>query len=182
MKLSLARPAGLVFALVLVPAVASAQEAPPPPPMPAPAPGTVTTQETTSQPTGPSMAMIASGLVVFGVAYVPAVVAGSTSKLDADRTLLVPLAGPWIDLAQRPGCSPASQCNAENTNKVLLVLDGIFQGAGALTVLGGLLTTVHETTTVQQTAEQPTPASGLTVRLLPASVGSGYGMVASGKF
>jgi hypothetical protein len=174
MKLSLRHglPLG-ILAISLVSRAASAQEAPPPP-----APASVTT-ETTSEATGPSFAMIASGIVVFGLAYVPSVVAGSTSSLPADRTLFVPLAGPWIDLTQRPGCAPATQCNGENTSKVLLVTDGIVQAAGALTVLGGLLTTGHETTTVQQSADA---ATGVTVHFSPASVGPGYGMVAKGTF
>ena len=126
MKLSLRQglPLG-VLAISLVTRAASAQEVPPPP-------APVTTEETTSEATGPSFAMISSGIVVFGLAYVPSVVAASSSSLPADRTLLVPIAGPWIDLTQRPRCTPAAQCDAENTNKVLLVTDGIVQAVGAL--------------------------------------------------
>ena len=168
MKLSLRHGLSLgVLATALVPQGAFAQEPPPPPPA-----ASVTTQETTSEATGPSFAMIASGIVVFGLAYVPSVVAATSSGLPADRTLFVPLAGPWIDLTQRPGCAPATQCNGENTSKVLLVTDGIVQGVGALTVLGGLLTTGHETTTVQRSADA---ATGVTVHFTPASVGPGYG-------
>jgi hypothetical protein len=163
--------ASIVVASTVVPAVASAQEAPPPP-------APVTTQETTSQATGPSMAMVESGIVIFGLSYIPAVIVGASSGLNADRTLFVPIAGPWIDLTQRPGCAPASSCNAENTAKVALVIDGIFQGIGALTVLGGFLTTAHETKTVQTSA-----ALRPTVRITPSQVGpTGYGMVALGSF
>jgi len=106
------------------------------------------------------------------------VVVGASSGLNADRTLFVPIAGPWIDLTQRPGCAPASSCNAENTAKVGLVIDGVFQGIGALTVLGGFLTTAHETKTVQTSA-----ALHPTVRITPSQVGpTGYGMVALGIF
>lgn len=165
---------GLSFAFAAVtalPVVASAQEAPSPAP--------VTTQETTSEATGPSMAMVGSGVVIFGLSYIPAVIAGSTSGLPADRTLFVPLAGPWIDLTQRPGCpASSSSCNGETTDKVLLVTDGIFQALGALTVLGGFLDTAHETKTVQRAAVlEPT------VKVSPASMGAGgYGVVALGTF
>jgi hypothetical protein len=158
----------VVGAAVVAPGTAGAQEAPPPP---------VTTQETTSQATGPSMAMVGSGLVIFGLSYIPAVVVASSSGLIADRTLFVPIVGPWIDLTQRPSCSPASSCNAENTAKVALVVDGAFQAIGALTVLGGFLTTEHQTKTVTTATLHPT------VRISPSQVGSsGYGMVALGTF
>jgi hypothetical protein len=161
----------VVGASVILPGAARAQEAPPPP-------APVIAQETTSQATGPSMAMVGSGLVIFGLSYVPAVVAASSSGLNADRTLFVPIVGPWIDLTQRPACSPASSCNAENAAKVALVVDGVFQAIGALTVLGGFLTTAHETKTVQTSA-----VLHPTVRLAPSQVGTtGYGMVALGTF
>ncbi|HEY3822375.1 MAG TPA: hypothetical protein VGL81_34655 [Polyangiaceae bacterium] len=147
------------------PRVARAQEA-------------VTTQETTSQATGPSMAMVGTGIVIFGLSYIPAIVVGTESGTSADRTLFVPLAGPWIDLTQRPGCAPATSCNSENAAKVGLVVDGVFQAIGALTVIGGFLTTSHETRTVQSSA-----ALHPTLHLTPAQVGaSGYGMAALGTF
>jgi hypothetical protein len=124
------------------------------------------------------MPMVVSGLVIFGLSYAPAVAVGSTSGLDADRTLLVPIAGPWIDLTQRPGCSGSgSACNTENTNKILLVTDGIFQGIGVITTLGGFLTPARETTTVRRDAKGPT------WHLSPASFGaSAYGLQALGTF
>jgi hypothetical protein len=165
--------AAALVGITLLPGLARAQDPAAPPPA-----TTVTTQETTSQATGPSLAMVGSGVVIFGLSYLPAVVVGASSGLNADRTLFVPLVGPWIDLTQRPGCSPASTCNAENTAKVALVVDGIFQGIGVLTILGGFLTTAHETKTVQRAADlRPT------LHLTPAQVGgSGYGMVALGTF
>jgi hypothetical protein len=168
MKMSLALAALLpIVAIELVPVAANAQRSS----------GPVVVEETTSQASGPSMEMVASGIVIFGLAYVPAVVVGSSSGLDADRTLLVPVAGPWIDFTQRPGCSGGSGCNQENTNKVLLVTDGVFQGIGVLTTLGGFLTPAHERTTVELAGVQPT------WHLSPASFGAGaYGMAAAGTF
>ena len=142
-----------------------------------PEPPAVVTEKTTSEATGPSMPMVASGIVIFGVSYLPVVVVGATSGLDADHTLFVPIAGPWIDFAQRPGCSPASQCNGENTDRVLLAVDGVLQGVGALTVIGGLLATAHETKTVRAARLVPS------LQVAPARLGpSGYGVVAAGAF
>jgi hypothetical protein len=135
------------------------------------------TIDTTSEATGPSMEMVGSGIGTFAVSYLPAVVVGVTSGLDADRTLLVPLAGPWMDLTQRPKCGPVVSCNAEDTAKVLLITDGIFQAIGALTIVGGFLTTVHETKTVRAADLRPKLHVGT------GSVGGkGYGLLAIGTF
>ncbi|MGH7434385.1 MAG: hypothetical protein ACRENE_01790 [Polyangiaceae bacterium] len=166
---TLALLAGVTAAFGAIPRSAQAEEVP----------GPVVVEKTTTQATGPSMIMVGSGVIIFGLAYLPAVVVGASSGLDADHTLFVPIAGPWIDFAQRPGCSPASQCNAENTNKVLLATDGIVQALGALTVIGGFLTPAHETTRVRSRRSAP----ALTLHVLPAQVGaSGYGVVALGDF
>lgn len=139
--------------------------------------GPVVIEKTTTQATGPSMVMVGAGVIIFGLSYLPAVVVGATSGLDGDHTLFVPIAGPWIDLAQRPGCAPAGQCNVENTNKVLLATDGVVQALGALTVVGGFLTPARETTSVRSRR------AGLTLHLLPANLGgSAYGVVALGDF
>jgi len=151
------------------PSVARAQD---PPPV-----ATVATDTTTSQATGPSMGMVWGGVGIFALSFVPVVVAGSSSGLGADRSLLVPLAGPWIDLMQRPGCSPSASCNGETTDKVLLIVDGVFQAIGALTVVGGFLATSHETRTVRTADLRPT------LRFAPAQIGGGaYGMLALGRF
>jgi hypothetical protein len=133
--------------------------------------------DTTTYSTGPNMEMVGSGIGTFALSYLPAVVVGATSGLDADRTLFVPLAGPWMDLTQRPHCGPVVSCGAEGTAKVLLITDGVFQAIGAISIVGGLLTTTHETRTVRAADAEPA------IRISPASVGSkGYGVVALGTF
>jgi hypothetical protein len=164
-------------AITALPTVASAQEAAPTAPVAVEPTAPVTTETTTSQATGPSMAMIESGLTIFGLSYLPAVVVGAESGLNADRSLFVPIAGPWIDLTQRPGCAAGTSCNSEDTAKVVIVVDGVFQAIGALTILGGFLTTAHETKTVRAATVEPT------LRLRPVQMGQGgYGMLALGSF
>jgi hypothetical protein len=162
-----------------IPATARAQDVPPAAVVEPVAPAApLTTETTTSQATGPSMAMVGSGVGIFALSYLPAVVVGATSGLNADRTLFVPVAGPWIDLTQRPGCAPGTSCNGENTAKVFIVVDGVFQAIGALTIIGGFLSTAHETTTVRTAADlRPT------LHLTPVQMGQGgYGMQAIGTF
>jgi hypothetical protein len=133
--------------------------------------------DTTTYSTGPSTAMISSGIGTFTLSYLPAVVVGATSGLGADRTLFVPVAGPWMDLTQRSRCGPIVSCNAEDTDKVLLVTDGVFQAIGAITIVGGFLTTTHERRTVRAADLRPT------LRISPARVGGrGYGLMALGSF
>jgi hypothetical protein len=156
---------------------AAAQEAPPTGAGAVAPPTPVTTERTTSQATGPSMTMVGSGVGIFALSYIPAIFVGATSNLNADRTMFVPLAGPWMDLTQRPGCAPGTSCDGENTAKVLMVVDGVFQAIGALTIVGGFLNTAHETTTVRSADLRPT------LRLTPAQMGQGgYGMQALGTF
>jgi hypothetical protein len=152
-----------------IPGVARAQEAPPAASAPS--------QDAPSRVVGPNMGLVGSGLVLLGGAYVPSVVVAAASHLDADRALFVPVAGPWIDLAQRPGCAPNTSCAAENGARVGIVVDGVFQGMGLLGVLAGFVWPAHETTKVANVDLAPT------LHVSPAQVGgSGYGMIAAGSF
>jgi hypothetical protein len=125
---------------------------------------------------GPNSALLSSGLFAFGVPYVASVVVASTSSESADKNLYIPVVGPWTDLANRSGCGGFGQrsCDTETANKVLLVADGIFQGIGALEIVGAFL--MPETRTVY-VAGEPRVLVG------PSRVGySGYGLAAAGTF
>jgi hypothetical protein len=151
-------------------------------------PGTAGAEETGAplapaivpQPTvptaGPRTWLIDGGAAVFAASYVPVIVVGASSAQNADRSLFVPLAGPWIDLGQRPSCAPAIVCTSETSARALLIVDGLFQALGVVSFVGGLLTSEPET--MQRVAD---PRS--TLRITPAQIGAGgYGMVALGTF
>ena len=119
----------------------------------------------------PNGALIGSGLVMFGASYLPSVLVAAESSRPGDTTLYVPVAGPWMNLAQRDSQCPSGRCANDMPNKVLLVADGLFQGFGALQILGGFL--FPTTRTVTQTAN---------VQVLP-NVGSTHvGITAVGSF
>ncbi|HEY6459449.1 MAG TPA: hypothetical protein VIY73_04835 [Polyangiaceae bacterium] len=144
-----------------------------------PAPATTGVVESSSHYEGPNRYMIGSGLVVFGLSYIPAVAVAAESNMSADHHLYIPLAGPWIDMATRPACGAQStSCDNETTNKVLLGVDGVFQGLGALTTIFGFLMPEHDhTVTTTAAADKPT------LHLTPAQVGpSAYGAAAFGTF
>lgn len=107
---------------------------------------------TTTTETVPNRGLITSGVVLLGATYASSlVVAAGTSDYDPDRKLYIPIAGPWMDLAERKGeCGRgnAPSCDNEDLYQVLLVADGIGQGIGALQILGGFVFPVHRTETV----------------------------------
>lgn len=131
----------------------------------------------TRQIVEPNGALIASGVVMFGAAYGASVVVASQSNNPADSRLYIPVAGPWMDLAARPNCPSTLQiaCRNETTNKVMLVADGVFQGLGALQMLGGLLFPETRTIVVSRTVAKD-------VHIAPTGGAGGVGMMAYGKF
>ncbi len=52
---------------------------------------------------------------------------------EDDKKLVYPVAGPWMDLANRDCVN--NNCSNEDLNKALLIADGVVQGIGALGVL-----------------------------------------------
>ncbi|HEX8792805.1 MAG TPA: hypothetical protein VF765_17790 [Polyangiaceae bacterium] len=155
-------------------------QAPPPAPPPQPVVAAQPTEQVPSY-TGPNVRLITTGLVTFGLAYVPALVVAGESTQSADRNLYIPVAGPWIDIANRPTCGTPGgpDCTTETTDKVLIGVSGVFQGVGAvMTVLGLLTPEHHEIVTTTAKAEAPKP----TIHISPASVGSGYGLGAVGTW
>lgn len=120
----------------------------------------------------PNGSLIGSGLTMFAFSYVPSmVVAASSSRAVDNSTLYVPVAGPWMNLARRDRDCPNGRCMGDTPNKVLLVVDGVFQGIGVLQVLGGFL--FPTTRTVTQTAG---------VHVLPSVGMHQVGLTAVGAF
>ena len=75
------------------------------------------------------------------------------------------------------GGGTGRSCDTETTYKVLLVVDGVFQALGALTVADAFLTPErHVSTRAAATPDK------LRVRMAPSAVGTGYGMLAIGSF
>jgi hypothetical protein len=126
----------------------------------------------------PNPYLLTTGFILWGVPYGSSVIVAAQSSNQADQHLYVPIAGPWIDLANRGGCPVgANSCNTETTNKVLLGVDGAFQAIGTLEVLWGFLRPEHrEVTTVSATRFTPE------LSFTPARVGTGYGMTAFARF
>jgi hypothetical protein len=101
--------------------------------------------------------VFATGAVVFAGSYgASAIVAANSDHAGADR-LYVPVVGPWLALNDWGDC-PIEQprCDKNTTDKVLLVADGVFQAAGVITMVTGLLSPTHTTVYSNQTARLDT--------------------------
>jgi hypothetical protein len=99
--------------------------------------------------------VFATGALVFAGSYgASAIVAASSEHVGADR-LYVPVAGPWLALNDWGNCPVAEpRCDKNTTDKVLLIADGVFQGAGVITMLTGILSpTSHTVVASPRTAD-----------------------------
>lgn len=92
---------------------------------------------------------LVGGLVLLGLSYGPSAYVGLQAGTSYDRELVIPVAGPWMDLAQRPSCQepdlmgikpPVDPCSFETAARTLLILSGATQGVGALLTVAGLPT------------------------------------------
>jgi hypothetical protein len=127
--------------------------------------------------TTPNRYLLNSGLFTLGAAYLPALAVAVQSDRPEDEHLYAPVAGPWLDLADREEC--VGDCDSETVNKVLLVTSGVFQGLGALQILGALV--FPETRTITVRNVDGSPAIAMTVT--PASFDDGAnGFMAAGEF
>jgi hypothetical protein len=126
----------------------------------------------------PNRYLLASGLLVFGIPYTASVIVAATSGNPGDQHLYLPIVGPWLDIARRPGCPAANvDCDTETSNKVFLGIDGVLQGLGTLQFIWAFLRPEHEVfTTVAATRYPPK------MTFLPAHVASGYGLTMHAEF
>jgi hypothetical protein len=80
--------------------------------------------------------LVAVGTTIFGLGYVPSVVVAAESNYKPDRWLYLPLAGPWINLTNRPTCTPPAgtpvgvdPCKPEQVARVAMVTLGVVQAS-----------------------------------------------------
>jgi hypothetical protein len=167
-------------ATLLIGATARAQPAPV---QPAPAPQPVVVFMPTAEPPPPAsmsdvpvddegqqwrVPLFTSGAVVFLGSYGASVIVAGTSDHNGDSQLYIPVLGPWLDLSERGSCADTmGSCDHATTNKILLAADGIFQAAGLLAMLDGIiLQSGHHTTALEARREYKR------IHVTPASMGA----------
>lgn len=119
---------------------------------PPPAPRAPQAETVTEEKMGPNRGLLFGGIALFGVSYGAAAVAAASSDLDANQRMWVPVAGPWMALADRPSCET---CSEEYLDRVLIVTDGVVQGIGALLVVGSFLNPEKRSVTRVGSARAP---------------------------
>jgi hypothetical protein len=178
-----------------LPAGAQATTAAPAPPAPAPAPAvqtsttTTTGNDTTAGPSAPeprdrgtvtvtrSMTpnrpwLIIGGSLLVG-SYVPtAVISGTQGRQVEDANLMIPVAGPWLNLADRR----CDGCSGETGNIAMVIGSGVLQGVGAgMMIMSFFIPEKVEAATIQ--------AGPVKLHVGPTQVGrSGMGLGTVGVF
>lgn len=142
-----------------------------------PSPGIQTTAPVERSGTLPNRFLLRSGMFTLGAAYVPALVVATESERSEDKHLYAPIVGPWFDLAARNDC--AGECSGGTLTKALLVTDGVFQGLGALQIIGSFVLPEAPAVALRNAHGSPALAFSLT----PANFGRGAnGVLALGHF
>lgn len=127
-----------------------------------------------SEPLRPNRALLISGAAVIAASYTPAVVVAATSGREGDQFLYVPIAGPWIDLADRGGCGP-NPCGEEAVYKTLLVATGIAHLVGTGLVISSFI--------VPDDRERARTAASTKPVVTPTRMGrDGAGLAVVGRF
>ncbi len=107
------------------------------------------------------------GATLFLGSYVPSVAFATLGDWNADDALVIPVAGPWMALAN-PENAPLS--------KALLINSGVMQGVGVLSMALSLFIPNYESTTTLRFGKGE-------LHVAPSSVAQGaYGLGASGSF
>lgn len=133
---------------------------------------TVTPDTVTTSPVNRPL-LIAGGAIIVA-SYVPAIVVAASSGRKEDEFLYIPVAGPWLDLANRD-CA-RTPCNDETLNKTLLIGGGILHAVGTAFVVTSLF--LPETKKVASSAH----ASSFTWNVAPFQTRGGSGFSAFGTF
>jgi hypothetical protein len=120
----------------------------------------------------PNRALLTTGATMFLGSYATMAVVGLVSPLASDDRLFIPVAGPWMNLADRP-CGLGACGGKDDIANALILGGGITQVVGL--GLAALSLVVAETRPVVETAKPG-------VHVLPMTFGRGAGVGAVGTF
>ncbi len=114
-------------------------------------PPTVTGERAERETRRPNVPMLASGAAILAASYTPALLVAMNSERRGDDRLYIPVAGPWLNLAERGGCAPNS-CETEALYKAGIVAMGVAHLVGTGLVIGSFIAPETRTVT-RQTAK-----------------------------
>ena len=183
----------LLGALALALPATAQQAAPAPPAQPTIGTTTVTAADTATAPTSeppvvepqevdtvtvdrgirPNRPLLFTGGFLLIATYVPtAIIANSEGRSVEDSNLLIPVVGPWMNIADRR----CDGCDNETRNIALAMASGVLQGVGAgMTILSFFVPEKVAAATIQ--------AGSLKLQIGPSQVGrTGMGLGTVGVF
>jgi hypothetical protein len=124
--------------------------------------------------TRPHRILLVSGLSMVSSPYLLGLIVGAFDGFDNQKGwLFLPIAGPFITSSRRHRCSDSSlvTCVHDSGTSTVLAIDGIVQGAGALTML--IAVAVQEKVLVR---------NDMGFIVAPSAVAGGAGITALGRF
>lgn len=131
----------------------------------------------------PNQTMLQTGFWAFAISYVAAVVVAADSNRSGDKSLYVPIVGPWIDIGSRGRCPPRASCDRELLSSLLIAADGIFQGLGVLDFGAAFLVREQRTIANETDAKRKSAHLPISVRIAPGtSMMKGCGIAIVGRF
>ncbi len=116
----------------------------------------------------PNVPLLGTSSMLFLGSYIPTVIYQGVA--DENNNLYVPIAGPWMDLAQG---------HHSTASKTLLSLSGVVQGLGALGVVSSFFIPERKTRNWYLLGSHRSKRS---VSVAPQAMGGSYGVGASGRF
>jgi hypothetical protein len=131
----------------------------------------------TRSETGPDMREVGGGILTFGIAYGISLGVAASSSHQGDSHLYVPVVGPWLDFGDRGGCAPGT-CDKETAYRTLIVVDGVFQALGALSIISGLVFQTTHDVAITSTPDR----SQATIRIVPMYTNGGPALAAVCRF
>lgn len=130
----------------------------------------------------PNRPLLATGALMLVAPYTAGAIVAASNDRDYDDNLWWPVAGPWIDLAERPtGLFDGG--SAEDWNQVLLIGSGVAQGVGVALMITSLIVPEKRSSPAMTSArERSLAASKPRVTVTPITVRGGSGLGAAGTF
>lgn len=130
----------------------------------------------------PNRPLLATGAGIFIGSYGASAIVAAANDNSSDDNLFIPVAGPWIDLADRP-CGLGDCGSTEDWNQALIIGSGVLQGVGVGLAVASLIIPEHRESNMAQTPrERSIAASKPKVQVLPVNMRGGGGLGAVGTF
>lgn len=131
----------------------------------------------------PNRPLLITGAAIFAGTYAASTIVGAFSDTQGDDNLFIPVAGPWLDLADRE-CGLGDCGTREDVNQALIIGSGVAQGVGVGLAIASLFIPEerHGMMRSASARERSIATAKPTVKVMPISLRAGGGLGAMGTF